>query len=428
MSSSKPSSNLKRGNLVRSRREAAESAPAPVAPSLSPDWNPATKLVVGLTLVALAAAMLVNFRSIVPPIILSFILVYLLYPLAALLSRKAHLKWGVAVNLIYFVLILVILGLLAITGLEIVVQMQSLLTLVETSLSKLPGMVDALAARIPANVGPFSLDISTINLDQVSGQLIDTAQAMLGRTGELIGTLAGGALNTLGWTVFVLLVSYFVLVESGGLREDILPLDLPGYTKDLQRISKELTRIWNAFLRGQIILISVATAIYVVVLSGLGVSYALGLAILAGMARFLPYVGPFISWTILALVTFFQPDTPFGLIPLAYTLIILATAWLIDGILDNIVSPRIMAEALKVHPAAVLVAAIIALEMLGILGVIIAAPILATLQLVGRYIIRKLFDLDPWEGMEENPMPPSLRVQFRRWVASLRAKFRWQGE
>ncbi len=68
--------------------------------------------------------------------------------------------------------------------------------------------------------------------------------------------------------------------------------------------------------------------LYTIVLGGMGVSYALGIALLAGLARFLPYVGPFVTWTVLALVAFFQAFKPFGLSPLAYTLIVLAVAWL----------------------------------------------------------------------------------------------------
>jgi predicted PurR-regulated permease PerM len=224
--------------------------------------------------------------------------------------------------------------------------------------------------------------------------------------------------------VFVMLISYFILSESGGLRAGILPLDIPGYSSDIKRMGKELGRIWNAFLRGQIIVIGIATVIYSIVLSIFGIRYALGLAVLAGAARFLPYVGPAINWTILALVAFFQVDKPLGLSPLAYTLIVLGIAWTIDGILDNLVSPRIMADSLEVHPAAVLVAAIVALDLLGILGVIIAAPILATLQLVAGYMLRKMFDLDPWAGLKETNTPPPLRQQIRDWQASLRKKLK----
>lgn len=390
----------------------------------TPVWTSTTKMVVGLTLVAIVAGMLVKFQGILPPLLLSFILVYLLYPLASFLTHKLRLKWSVSVNLIYLLLVLLILGLLTIAGFEIVTQIQSLIGLVTRSLDSLPGLVDEVLNSVMKSIGPFAPGIETINLEQLGNQLIDTIQATLGRIGELLGRIASGAVNTLAWTLFVLIVSYFIIIESGGLRERILQVNLPGYSQDFARISTEVARIWNAFLRGQIILITISTVMYTIALGGMGVSYALGIALMAGLARFLPYVGPFITWTVLALVTFFQAFKPFGLSPLVYMLIILGVAWVIDAILDNIVSPRVMAESLKVHPAAVLVAAIVALDLLGVLGVVIAAPILATLQLVLRYVIRKLFDLNPWDGLEENPTPPSLRVQVAEWLANVRGKFR----
>ncbi len=386
----------------------------------SPRWNISTKLVVGITLVAIVAGLLIKFQGILPPLILSFTLVYLLYPVAALLTKRARFSWGASVSVLYVALVLVMLGLLTLTGFELVQQVQSLIKLIESSLEELPGLVEDVSKNLPTQIGPFPVDLSGLDLSSLGSRLIDSAQQMLGRTGELIGAVASGAFNTLGWVFFVLLISYFILAESGGLREGILSVDIPGYGQDIKRMGKELGRIWNSFLRGQIIVIGIATIIYTFVLSILGVRYALGLALMAGMARFLPYVGPAISWTVLALVAFFQAYKPLDLSPLVYTLIILAVAWVIDGILDNLVSPRIMAESLKVHPAAVLVAAIVALDLLGILGVIIAAPILATLQLLGRYIVRKMFDLEPWDGLVETPTPPSLRQQVNQWVASLR--------
>ena len=56
-----------------------------------------------------------------------------------------------------------------------------------------------------------------------------------------------------------------------------------------------------------------------------------------------------------------------------------------------------MADALSVHPAAVLVSALIFADLLGVLGIVIAAPMLATFVLIGRYVMRKMFDRDPWE-------------------------------
>ncbi len=391
---------------------------------VSPHWNTSTKLVVGITLVGVVAGLLIKFQNVLPPLILAFTLVYLLYPVAALLNQRARFSWGLAVAVVYLLLLVLLVSALALTGLELVQQAQSLITLVESSLEEIPALVQNISVNLPTHIGPFPVDLSTLDLNSLGTKLIDSIQAMLGRTGELIGAVAGGTFNTIGWAAFVMLISYFILAESGGLREGILTVDIPGYTKDITRMGKELGRIWNAFLRGQIIVIGIATLAYTIVLSALGVRYALGLAVLAGAARFLPYVGPAINWTILALVAFFQIYKPFGISPLAYTLVVLAIAWIIDGVLDNIVSPRIMAESLEVHPAAVLVAAIVSLDLLGLLGVIIAAPILATLQLLVRYIVRKMFNLDPWAGLKEKSTPPPLRQQVQEWLASLRQKLK----
>jgi predicted PurR-regulated permease PerM len=90
-----------------------------------------------------------------------------------------------------------------------------------------------------------------------------------------------------------------------------------------------------------------------------------------------------------------------------------------DQIIDNLITPRIMARTLKVHPAAVLVAALIAANLLGILGVVIAAPFLATATLLGKYTMRKMFDQDPWPEAEEQPAPPL----GAEWIARIKSFF-----
>jgi predicted PurR-regulated permease PerM len=381
----------------------------------SPRWTSTTKLVIGITLVAVFAFALAKFQGILPPLIMTFILVYLLYPVVSFFKTKIHLSWNLAVILVYASLIVLFLALVTISGFELVSQVQSLILLVETSLTELPD-ITARISSLTFQLGPLEFDMSALDLNNLSSQLIETARMMLGQTGEFLGTIASTALNSLGWTAFVMLMSFFILAESRGLPDGILKIDAYGYANDWERMKVELANIWNAFLRGQLILVVSAIFLYTVVLSLLGVRYALGLALLTGAARFLPYVGPAMAWVVMALVAFFQNYKLFGLSPLLYTLLVLVIAWVIDSIFDNIISPRIMADALKVHPAAVLVAAIIALDLLGLLGVVIAAPMLATLQLMARYMMRKLFDLDPWIGFQEtSPAMPIRQQLFELW-------------
>ncbi len=395
-----------------------EQTPTPASPS----WGTNTKLVIALTIVVIAGALLVKFQFIITPLLIAIALSYFFHPVADFFHRKLRFKWGLAVGVIYLFILLVFLGLLTVGGVGLVQQIQSLVIIVQDALRQLPDLIAGISGQT-YQLGPFRIDFSALDLQDLSGQVLGMVQPLLSRTGTLLGTVAGSAAGFIGWTLFVLVVSYFVLGESDGLRTRMVTLDVPGYAGDFARLSRELARIWNAFLRGQMILFLLSVTTYSIVLSLLGVTYAIGLAFLAGFARFVPYVGPAINWLLLVIVAYFQSYKLFDLQPLHYTLLVLVIALLIDQIFDNIISPRILSDALKVHPAAVLVAAIIAANLFGILGVVVAAPILATAILLWNYTMRKMLDLDPFPEKEiEQPAPtPGSRliVMIRRFFRDL---------
>ena len=384
----------------------------------SPSWSSTTKLVVSLTIVAILAGLLIQFRGIIGPLMLAFVLAYLLSPLAEWIHRRLRFSWQLAVGVIYVLMLVMLLGGLTLGGLGVVQQVSSLVTVVQQYLTSLPKVIEDLSGRI-YQFGPFQFDFRHMDLSAVSSQLLGMAQSLLGRTGTLLSTVASGAASFVAWGMFVMIISYFVLAESGGLRGQILSMDIPGYSEDLRRLSAELGRIWNAFLRGQIIIFILTIIIYTIVLGILGVHYAIAIAVLAGLAKFVPYVGPFVTWTTLALVAYFQGSTIFGLSPLGYAILDVGLGIIIDQSFDNLVSPRIIGQALRVHPAAVLVAALVAANLVGLLGVVLAAPMLATVLLFWRYTLRKMLDLDPWPPGDAIPPPPpgaQTLARIRRFV------------
>lgn len=374
-------------------------------PRSSPPWSSTTKLVVSLTLVAIGAGIFIQFHGIIGPLLLAFVLAYLFSPLAGSIQKRLGLSWQFAVGLIYLLLLISLLGLLTLGGLGLVQQVSSLVTVVQNNLSSIPKILHDLSGQV-YQFGPFQIDFRHMDLSPLSSQLLGMVQSALGRTGTLLSAVAGGAAQFVGWGLFIVLISYFVLAESGGLRGGLVTLDVPGYSDDIRRLTAELSRVWNAFLRGQIIIFLLTALTYMIVLGVLGIRYAIGIAVLAGLAKFLPYIGPFITWTTLALVAYFQPWTIFGLSSLGYAVLVVGIGILIDQTFDNVISPRIIGRALSVHPAAVLVAAIMAANWLGLLGVVLAAPMLATVLLIWRYAMRKMLDLDPWPAGEAVPPPP----------------------
>lgn len=397
----------------------------------SPRWGAGIKLVVSLTLAAILLGLIIRFRMIIGPLLITFVLAYLIYPLAARLSKKLRMKWRTVVSIIYLILILAIIGLLTWGGVAIVQQIQSLISFIDRSLVLLPDFLNTISSE-GIKIGTLVIDLSNYGLGDIGNQILGVIQPLLGQMGSLVGLIAGGAAEVIGWLFFVLLVSFFILLESGGSPSSFLKVELPGFADDLHRMADELGKIWNAFLRGQFLIIILTAIIYAILLSILGVRYTLGLALLAGLARFVPYIGPAVAWTTFGLVSFFQSFHPFGISPLVYTIIVVGVAWFTDILLDNLVATRILAKALKIHPAAVLVAAILLANLIGFVGVVLASPFVATIKLILRYTMRKLFDLDPWEGLnkEEEPSPPPRIVKWilkgwidvKGWFTRLRSK------
>lgn len=385
-------------------------------PSSSPKWGATTKLIVGLSFAAILALLVIQFRHLVGPLILAFMLSYLLYPVANWLTKAIKLPWQSAVALIYILLFLIVVSLITLSGLAVVQQLQSLFNFLQNSLKGFPQFLEQLSQQTFV-FGPFQFSLAQYDLPALANQALSIVQPLLGQAGSLISSIAASAATTFLWGLFVLIVSYFLLADAGKrVRHEFVHIEIPGYQADLERFGAEMRRIWNDFFRGQLIVISFAILAYFVLLTILGVRYAIGIAVLAGVGRLVPYIGPWALWITTFLVTYFQTGNYFGLQPLQYSILVLILAFLTDQVFDNIVQPRFMGETLGVHPAAVLVAAIIFANLIGLIGLILAAPVVATLKLVGTYVVRKMLDLEPWQNVPQPspPRPPNPVVEGSR--------------
>lgn len=374
----------------------------------SPQWSQSTKLVIAILILVIVGALVVRFNNIIGPLLMAFILSYLLHPLASRLSERSGLSWRGAVNLIFIIFLLVISFVFTVTGFAIVEQLENLVRVVQNFVADVPQLAQDLSTQV-YQVGPFEFDFAELEtqLQQNFGlsflalgeQLLGAVQPLLGGAGSLLGSIATSALTAFGWSAFVMVISYFLLADAGQVPDYFRGLDITGYSEDVRKLGKRLGSIWNAFLRGQLILFVMIVFSSFILMTLLGVRNALGLAFLAGLAKFVPYVGPLIAGITNALVAFFQGGNYLGIEPpLTYALVVVIAAVVLDQVFDNLVTPRIYGSTLGVHPAAVLVAAIIALNLLGFVGLLVAAPVLASLQLFFGYVLRKMLDLEPWEA------------------------------
>jgi predicted PurR-regulated permease PerM len=282
-------------------------------------------------------------------------------------------------------------------GIALVNQITELISFLQNNLGQLPALIDRLTnTRIV--FGPFNFDFSYIDWNQIGNQLLTTIEPILSRLGTIFGSIATGAFGFIGSLLLSLFISFLIITETQEAGEQMIKINIPGYQMDLEWLGSKIGKIWNRFLRGQTLVFLFRFILYLIILSIFRLKYVLGMALLATLGNFIPYIGVAIVWIINFFIALLQGSTAFGLNPFPYALILMGVGWISDNLYDTFFTPKNMGGVLKLHPAAVLVAVLVGLKLFGILGMFLAPPTLATLRILGNYVSKKLQDKDPWEN------------------------------
>jgi len=389
----------------------------------SPDWQPGTRLVVGVLLIVVAALLLYQLRQFLIPLTLALLMAYVLHPLAVRLQRRLRGPRWLAIGLIYLVLLLALAGTTTGIGLAASQALTSLASYLGDLSERIPAQIEALA-DLQLSLGPWTIDLRTVNLDPVVQALSSALSPLLSQTGNLLSGVAGATASAVGTTLLVLVISFYLLLDFENLGEYLLRLVPPSHQPDARRMMVEAGRVWQAFLRGQLLMGLAVGSATAVILSILGVRFALGLGLLAGVLEFVPVFGPWITGLISVLVALFQGTNFWGLSPLTFALIVLGASILIQQVENNILYPRIIGASLNLNPLVVLLALLAAGSLVGVIGLLLAAPTVATLRLVFSYLYWKVVGVStaaPPEALAPIERRPSLVRRTRALLRRVRA-------
>ena len=362
----------------------------------SPKWSVATKALVALAVMLTVAGMLVRFQHVIPILVLAPILTIVIVPIVQFMCVRMKMPWGLAATIAMLIFILLLIGASTVMGFAIVQQLQALFLIVQRFLLGLPAQLENLSQHT-YQLGPWVIEFSQFDLAAVGEQVIATIQPLLREVSSLITFLATGVIESLTRIILVLAITYFLIFDYRRIRAVLKNISIPGYKQDIQRLQRELLRIWQAFMRGQLLIVTITGFLTYMLMQILGVRFPIGLGVLGGIAKFIPIVGPVTAGFIAALVGLFQPSNWFGLVPLAYAAVVVICVVVLDQSIDIFLVPRIMGTTLNLHPAVILVGLVIGASLAGIIGLLLSAPTIASFLLLGRYLYRKMSDLSPWD-------------------------------
>ena len=375
---------------------------------------------VGVLLILLATILLYQLRQFLVPFILALLLAYILHPFVLRLQRWTGIRRGFAVAIVYVVLVVVLVA--ATTGLGIaaanrVADFGEFLSSISTDL---PDFVKGLLA-LEFAVGPWVINLGEANLDPFVDGISSAVTPLISQTGNILAGVAGATASFVGTSVLVLVIGFYLLLYLERFGWAVIGW-VPGpYKSDASRIMTDIGSIWQSFFRGQLLMGLAVGTMTAVIMSILGVRNSIGLGVLAGVLVFIPIFGPWITAIVSVLVALFQETNPWGLTPVSYALIVLAAGILIQQVENNFLYPRVIGQSLALNPLVVLLAALAAGSLFGIVGLLLAAPVVATGRLCLGYLYWKTVGVDPPQSTMEKAVDrkPSL---YRQLIDKIRTR------
>ena len=375
-------------------------------------WSTSTKRIIVIVILVLLALVIYRFRDVIPPLVIALLLAFILDPIADFLTDRVHLSRGMATGLIFLILIVGMLGVVA-APVTVVPSIQRAISLVQIDFIRVITDIGSFLER-PVEIWGYSLDLSAM-FEEVTAMLRAFVSSVAQGTLDVVLNLASGAF----WLIIILMITFYLLKDADRFIEQLDDLAPPGYRDDFVRLRRQITSVWHAFLRGQLLLGLAMVAITTAVCMAVGLPYALVMGLIAGAMELVPNVGPIIALIPAALVALFQGSSFLPLSNFWFAMLVIGLYVVIQQIEGNVLVPRILGRSLNLHPLVVLVGIIVGGSLAGILGMLLAAPVLATLRVVGRYIFCRLYDRDPFAGLEEMATePPQPGVLKRAGVAA----------
>lgn len=312
-------------------------------------------------------------------IVFSAILAYLFNPIINYLEKKKINRLrGV------FLLYLCIVGMFLILAFLVIpkstTEIKRLVRDMPIYLEKASSLVDELYNKYYSTLGdlpPMFQGVQQVVMENIVG-----LEHMV--TGALKNFI-GGIINTFSKVVSLILtpiLTFYFLVDKNYFKEKMLGLIPRKYKKEYIDLFRKMDDSLSKFVRGKIIMaayVGVATSIVLLIM---GIDFAIVIGFITGIADIIPYIGPFLG---------FLPAVFF-----AYLISPLKAIWVaaffvfIQWVENNILAPKIIGETTGIHPLIILISIIVGGGIFGVLGMVLAVPVVAIFIILFGFISKKL--------------------------------------
>jgi len=319
-------------------------------------------LTTALLLVTLTAVILYNSATVFLQLFIALALAYILNPAVLFLERRR-------VNRIVSILIVFCSALIACAGFTIFLQLN------------LPGYARHIYEITPATIKSY-LEIETPDkltlrlnelLQQVRGMSPDLLKPLLAFLQRAFSSTIGLLLAVLGY--FIIPVYLFYLLADWQQLKQFVESYIPERYRSMYADKLgEVDTVLSGFIRGQLSVCAILAVLYSIGLYVIGIDLAIAIGTLAGITFIIPYVGTVIGIVLSMVMAFLKFHD------ILHPLLCLGWFGLVQGLEGMVITPRVVGSTVGLHPLVAIVALLIGGQMFGIMGMLLAVPVTAVLQ------------------------------------------------
>ncbi|WP_233495658.1 AI-2E family transporter [Geodermatophilus sp. TF02-6] len=194
-------------------------------------------------------------------------------------------------------------------------------------------------------------------------------------TAPAAGVLSSVATGLAG-LVTVIVLAYLMVLEGPKIVDGTTALFAPATAERIRRVGGDCARSITGYISGNLLISIVCGTLTFVVLEVAGVPYAGLIALFVGIADLIPLVGATIGGVVAVLAGFLH-SVPAGIAVLVFFV-------LYQQLENHLLQPLVFARTVKLNPLTVIIAILVAVELMGVLGALLAIPVAGMIQVVVR--------------------------------------------
>jgi predicted PurR-regulated permease PerM len=325
--------------------------------------------------------------AVISPLFIGWFVAWLLNPFVKRLIKRG-IKRGLAVTIAYLTMLLIVGSIVGFIIPSLGEQISDIVSAVPKIANDVKGWIDNIFVKLS--------DMSLENLDTVKSSFLlkieSLSESIQKNLPETAVNVVSALVSGIGKIIISLILGFYLLYDFDKVSVGFISLFPKKSRKDINELLIKLNETLYSFVNGTLWLSLLLFIVSVIGFSVIGLNAPVLIAFICVITNLIPYIGPYLGAAVAGAIGFAESPLV-GVLTLVFILI----TQTLEG---EILHPIVMSKKMNLNPITIIISLLIFEYLFGIIGMVIATPVVAILKIIYKFLDEK-FDLFNFLDKEE---------------------------